>query len=135
MVLGCPVIHLVRFIRYVVDGVGSIDAHAPLDAAADPLAEHPGHVLLLVQVFGILVNVRKAADSFAGEMRNGGAQVLVPWFDCFIKSGTDGVETVHLALIRAVNELTIIVDVPLHLGQALYILLLCPHFPSFLITN
>lgn len=50
--------------------------------------------------------------------------------DCFIECSADGVDAVHLALIRTANTLAVEVDIPPHSGQALDVLLLCPHFPS-----
>jgi hypothetical protein len=65
MVLGGAIVQFVCFIRNIVNGVRTIYAHAALDAAADLLAEHSGHILFLVQVFLVLVNVIKAVDSFS----------------------------------------------------------------------
>ena len=96
VVLGGAFVHLVCFVRNVVDGIGAVDAHAALDAAGHLLAEHAGHVLLLMQVVGVLVDVSEAADALAGEMRDSGAQVLVLWLGSFVKCGADGIYTIHL---------------------------------------
>ncbi len=61
----------VRFIRNIVNGVGAVDAHAALDAAANFLAEHAGHVLLLVQVVRVLMDVGVAVDSLSREVGDG----------------------------------------------------------------
>jgi hypothetical protein len=134
MVPGGTFVDLVRFEGHIIDGVGGIDAHAPLDAAADLLAEHAGHILLLVQVVGVLMDVGKTIDSFTSEMRDGSAQVLVLRLGGLIEGSANGIQAVHLALIGAVDQLTVKVDVPPHLGQSLDILFLCPHliFPSLL---
>ena len=132
VVLGGTVVHLVRFVGYVVDGVGGVNAHAPLDAAAHLLTEHTGHVLLLVQVVGVLMDVGKAANPLTGEMRYGGAQLLVLWLGCFIERDADGIDAVHLALICSVDNLAVEVDVSPHLSQSLDVLLFCPHFSSLL---
>ena len=132
MVLGSTVVLLVRFVGNVIDGVGTVYTHAALDAAAHLLAEQTGHVLLFVQVFGAMMDVSIAVDSLTGEMRDGGAQVLVLRPGCFIKSGADGIDAVHLELICAVDQLAVEVEVPLHLGQAFDILLFCSHLSSLL---
>jgi len=128
VVLGGTLVHLVRFIGHIVGGVSGINAHATLNATAHLLTEHAGHVLLLVQVVGVLMDVGKTVDSLTGEMGNGGAQVLVLRLGCFIECGADGIDAVHLALVCAVNALAVKVDVSLHFGQAFDILFLCPHF-------
>jgi hypothetical protein len=61
-------------------------------------------------------------------VRDGGAKVLVLRLGGLIECGADGVDTVHLALIRAADPPAVEVDIPPHPGQALDILLLCPHF-------
>ncbi len=73
MILGGAVIQFVRFIGNIVNGVRGVDAHAALDAAADLLAEHAGHILFLVQVVRVLVNMGESVDPFPGEMGDGGA--------------------------------------------------------------
>ncbi len=72
MILRRPLVHLVRFIGHVVNGVCPVAAHAPLNAAADLLAEHARHVLLPVQVFSALMDMGEAVDPFTAEMRDGG---------------------------------------------------------------
>ena len=62
MILGGAFVDLVRFIGNIINGVGAVNAHAALDAAANFLAEHAGHVLFLVQIFLVLVNVGKTVD-------------------------------------------------------------------------
>ena len=73
MILGGAVVQLVRFVGDVVNGVRAVDAHAALDAAADLLAEHAGHVLFLVQVVLVLVDMGEAVDPLARQMRDGRA--------------------------------------------------------------
>ena len=59
VVLGGAVVLLVRFVGDVVDGIRAVDPHAALDAAADFLAEQACHVLLSVQISGVLVDMGK----------------------------------------------------------------------------
>ena len=96
-------LYLVRFKRYVVDGVGAVNAHAPLNAAADFLAEHPGHVLLAVQVNRALVNVREAVDLLPGQVRRGGKQVRVFRLLRFFIGCPDRIEAIHLQFVGSVN--------------------------------
>ena len=116
MILGGAVVQFVGFVGNVVDGVGGVDAHAALDAAAHLLAEHAGHVLFLVQVVRVLMNVGEAVDALAGEVRNGRAQLLVLRLGRLIIGGADGVEAVHLQFVRPVDQLAVEIDVSLHLG-------------------
>ena len=115
MVLGGAIIRFVRLVGDVVDRVGGVDAHAALDTTADLLAEHAGHILLVVQVIGVLVNVGEAADPLSGKMGDGRAQLFVLGPQCFVEGSPDGVEAVHLPLVGAVDELAVVVDVPPHL--------------------
>jgi len=70
------------------------------------------------------MDVGKAVDPLTGEMRDGGARVLVLWLGCFIERCADDTDAVHQALICVVDQLAVEVDVPLHLGQTLDVLLL-----------
>jgi hypothetical protein len=83
----------------------------------------------MVQVIGTLMDMGKAVDSLTGEMGDGGAKLLILWLGRLIECGADGVDTIHLAFIRAADTLAVVVDIPSHLGQALDILLFRPHFP------
>jgi hypothetical protein len=49
-----------------------------------------------MQVIGVLVDVGEAADTLAGEMRDGGAQILVLWLGSLVKCEAYGIYTVHL---------------------------------------
>ena len=124
MILGGAFVHLVRFIGNIVNGVRAVDAHAALDAAADFLAQHSGHVLFLVQIFLVLMNVGETVDPLSGQMRNCRAQILIFRLGRFIIGCTDGIETIHLQLVRPVNQLAVVVNVPLHLGQTFNVILL-----------
>jgi len=120
-------LHLVRFKRYVVDGVGAVDAHAPLDAAADFLAEHAGHVLLAVQVGRVLVNVREAVDLLPGEVRRGRHQHFVLRLGRLIIRCAHHVDAVALQLVGPVDQLPVIVDVAFHFRQGVDKILLGSH--------
>jgi hypothetical protein len=115
VVLGGTIVRFVGFVGDVVDRVGGVDAHAALDTTADLLAKHAGHVLLPVQVVGVLVNVGEAANPLSCEMGDGRAQLFVLGLGCFVEGSPDGLEAVHLPLVGAVDELTVEVDVPPHL--------------------
>src|SRR5664280_1698072 len=116
MVLSGAFVYLVRLIGDVVNGVRAVDAHAPLDAAADLLAEHTGHILFSVQVFLVLMNVSKTVDPFSREMRNSRTQILVFRLGRFVVRCTDGIDTIHLQLVRPVEQLAVEINVALHLG-------------------
>ena len=119
--------NLVRLKRNIVHGVGAVDAHAPLNAAADFLAEHAGHVLLAVQVGRVLVNVREAVDLLPGEVGRGGKQIRVLRLGRFVIGGPDDIEAIHLQFIVAIDQLAVKINVPLHFGKAFNIILLCSH--------
>ena len=127
MILGGAVVLFVRLIGDVVDGVGAITSHAPLDASAGDLAEKPGHVLLLVQVFLAVVDVGEAVDGFAREVGFGGAQIGVLRVIGVIKGQANGVDRGHLDLIIPVDLVPIVIDIPLHLLQPFEVLLFRSH--------
>ncbi len=124
MVLGGAVVHLVRLVGDVVDGVRSVDPHAALDAAADLLAEHARHVLFLVQVVLVLMDVGEAVDPLARQMGNGRAQILILRLGRLVIGRADGVEAIHLEFVRPVDQLAVVVKIPFHLGQTLDVILL-----------
>ena len=96
MILSGPFVSLIRFIRDIVDGVGAIYPHASLDATADFLAEHSGHVLFVVQVLFVLMNVIETVNTLACKVRNCRAKFLIFRLGRFIISCADGIETIHL---------------------------------------
>ena len=93
----------------------AVDAHAALDAAPDLLAEKAGHVLLLVQVLGVLVDVGEAVDLVAGEMGRRGQEVLVLRLLRLVEGRPDNVDAVHLKFAVAVDQFAVEIDVPPHL--------------------
>jgi len=127
MIAGFTRLHLVRFKRYVIDGVGGVDAHAALDAAADLLAEHAGHVLLAMQVFGVLMDMGEPVDALPRQVGN--RRHEIPIFRPFrlVVRGADGVETAHLQLIGAVDQLAVIIKVALHFGEPGDVILFASH--------
>ena len=116
MVLCCAIIYLVRLIRDVVNGVRTVDTHAALDAAADLLAQHAGHILLSVQIFLVLMNVVKTINPLASQVRDGRAQFLVFRFGRLVIRCADGIDAIHLQLVRPVDQLAIVINVSLHFG-------------------
>jgi hypothetical protein len=68
-------------------------------------------------------------------MRRGRAQRLIFRLGRFVISRSDGIETIHLQFIGPVDQLTVKINVPFHLGKAFDVILLCSHgfiFLSFL---
>jgi len=84
MVLRFSIIEFIGFIGNIVNRIGCVDPHAALDAAADFLAEHAGHILLSMQVFFILVDMRETVDAFTRQMGNRRHQILVFGFFRFV---------------------------------------------------
>ena len=68
---------LVAVVGDDLESVERVDAHAALDAAADPVAEQPGHELLLEQVVFRAMDIGETVDLLTGEVRSGRADVLV----------------------------------------------------------
>ncbi len=127
VVIGLARPDLVRLVRNIVDGVGAVDAHTPLNAAADFLAEHAGHVLLAVQIGRVLVNVREAVDLLSGEVRRGRHQRFVLRLGGLVIGRAHDVDAVALQLVGAVDQLPVIIDVAFHLRQGVDKILLGSH--------
>src|SRR4030043_1965760 len=62
MVLGGSFVLFVSLIGNVIDGVGRIDSHTPLNATSGHLTEKPGHILLLVQILFALMDMTESID-------------------------------------------------------------------------
>ena len=118
VVTGGPRMDLVRLIGNVVHGVCRVDPHAALDAASHLVAEHPGHVLLPMQVFLVLMDVVETVDPFARQVGNRRTQILVFRFGRFIIGEPDGIEAVLLEFIGPVDQVAVMVQVSFHLGEA-----------------
>ena len=127
VVTGGPRIDLVRLVGNVVNGVCRVDPHAALDAAPHLVAEHPGHVLLPMQIFPVLMDVVETVDPLACQVGNRRAQILVFRFGRFIIGEPDGVETVPLEFIGPVDQVAVMVQVSFHLGEAPNVFFLGSH--------
>jgi len=88
------------------------------------------HVLLLVQIVGVLMNVSKTIDPLTREMRDGRQQGLILRLGRLIERGAYGIEACHLYFVCAVDETAIEIDISLHLRQTLDVLFLCSHSAS-----
>ncbi len=107
VVLGGPVVQLVRLVGDVVDGVRRVDPHAALDAAADLLAEHARHVLFLVQVVRVLMDMGEAVDPLPREVGDGRAELLILRLGRLVVGRADGVDAIHLEFVRPVDQLAV----------------------------
>jgi hypothetical protein len=116
VIVGFARLDFVGLVRNVIDGIGSVNAHAALNAAAHLLAEHPRHVLFFVQIVRVLVDMREPVDAFPGQMRNGRHQIRILGLFSLIVRQADRVETIHLQLVCAVDELAVEIDVAFHFG-------------------
>ncbi len=89
--------------------------------------EHPGHVLLFMQIFFAMVDMAEAVDPFPRQVRGGRAKVLVFGVGGIIKGKADGVDRGHLLRIIPVDLLAVNINIPAHLPQPFYVLLFGPH--------
>ena len=116
-------------------GVHHIDAHAALDTAAAHAADLTGHLLLLQQILGTLVDVGKAVDGLAGDVRRRGHQIVHLGVIDETEGHADGGARLHNTGIIAANALAVEIDIVTHALQFFQILLLRSHFSSSLIRT
>jgi hypothetical protein len=62
------------------------------------------------------MDMGEAVNPLTREMRDGGAQVLILRLRGFLERGAHYVQAFRLQLVGPVNQLAIVVDVPLHFG-------------------
>jgi hypothetical protein len=125
MVLSGSVVLPIGLIRHIIDCIGSVDSHTPLDATSGHLIKGSGHILLLVQVLLALMDVAEPVDLLAGKVGGGGIQAFIIWVGSVIESQADGVNRWHLYLIIASDLFAVQIDIPMHLPQPFDVLLFC----------
>jgi hypothetical protein len=128
MVLGGSFVLFVSLIGNVIDGVGRIDSHTPLNATSGHLTEEPGHILLLVQILLALMDMAESIDLLPGEMRLGRTQTFMFRIGGIIESQPHCVYRRHLDLVIPSDPFAVQIKVSPHLPQPFDVLLLGSHF-------
>ena len=126
LIVGCAVLGINVF----DDGgqrIHHINAHTALYAAAAHAADLTGHLLLLQQILGTLVDVGKAVDGFAGDVRCCGHQILHLGIIYHAECHADRAAGSHDAGVVTADTLSVQVDVVTHPFQLFQILFLCSH--------
>jgi hypothetical protein len=135
MVLGGPVVLLIGLIRNVMEGIGSIDSHTPLNTTSGHLTKSSGHILLLVQILFAVVDMTEPVNLLSGEMRFGRAQAFVFRIGGVIESQPHGMNRGHLDLIIPSDLFAVHINIPPHLAQSFDILLFGSHLSSSLLAS
>src|SRR4030042_2085103 len=77
MVLSGSFVLLIGLIRDIIDGIGRIDSHAPLNATSGHLTKGSRPLLLLVAILLTVVDMTESIDLLPRQMRFGCTQVFI----------------------------------------------------------
>ncbi len=105
-----------------MEGIGRICAHAALDTEPHLVAEKPGHILLFMQVPGVLMDMVEAVDRLPRKMRDGGTEIPAFGIPGSVESNPHDIDRAFLPLIKAVHLFTAGIKVAVHLTQSFDIL-------------